>query len=52
MVPFQALKENVRLPIEVLIGMQDVASVVMNPTRHAGHYASLVRAMQESDQAC
>ena len=33
--------------VEVLVGMQNVASVVVNPTGHAGHYASLVRAMQE-----
>ena len=48
--PLDALKEDARLHVAVLVRMQDVAPAFEDPTRHAGHETGLVGAVQQGDE--
>lgn len=47
--PFDPLKKNVFLPVEVLVGMQNVSPALMNPPGDFCHDARLVRTMKQGD---
>jgi hypothetical protein len=47
--PLHPLKENIFIPVKVLVGMQDIASTLMNPPSRPRDQPGLIRAMKQSD---
>jgi hypothetical protein len=48
--PLDALEKNARLHIAVLVGVQNVAPALKNPTRDPGDETGLIGAMEKSDE--
>ncbi len=46
-VPLDALKEDVLLTIEMLVGMKNVSAAIVNPAGYLRHDAGAIRAVQQ-----
>ena len=47
--PLHPLKENIFIPVKVLVGMQDIAPTLMNPPSRPRYQSGLVRTIKQGD---
>jgi hypothetical protein len=47
--PLHPLKENIFIPVKVLVGMQNIAPTLMNPPSRPRDQSGLIRTMKQGD---